>query len=84
MPACAVLRSLPKKVTSMRRCRTDGACRGTASPIAAFLADESGAEVVEWAVLTVIVVLASFAVLAALRDRVGTMFSRIFGRLFGY
>lgn len=40
-----------------------------------FLADESGPELIEWAVVTVILILATFAILSAIGDEL----TRIYG-----
>ena len=45
-----------------------------------FLADEGGAELVEWALLTVLVVCGSLAAMVALRDEVGALFTRLIGQ----
>jgi len=45
-----------------------------------FVADEGGAELVEWALLTVLVVGGSLAAMVALRDEVGALFGRLIGQ----
>lgn len=42
-----------------------------------FYHDESGAELVEWAMLTLVVVLGSYALLVAVREELGQAFLRI-------
>jgi len=45
-----------------------------------FVADECGAELVEWALLTVLVVGGSLAAMVALRDEIGALFGRLIGQ----
>ena len=48
-----------------------------------FLADEAGAELVEWAVLTVVLVTASYVVMLQVRTELGLAFTRILRRFLG-
>ena len=48
-----------------------------------FCQDEQGAEVVEWAIVTLLVVLGSYVALTELRDALGVAFTTILGRFFG-
>ncbi|MBC7236408.1 MAG: hypothetical protein H5T69_11260 [Chloroflexi bacterium] len=45
-----------------------------------FLRDEQGAELIEWALLALLVALASYIALEALRDEVAAVFVRLLGR----
>ena len=47
-------------------------------------ADERGAEMAEWAVLTIIVILASYAVLVSIRDMLGDVFTAVLGQFLSF
>jgi Flp pilus assembly pilin Flp len=47
-----------------------------------FLGDERGAELVEWSVLTVVVVIVGYAILVAVREEVSAVFTRLLFRFF--
>ena len=47
-----------------------------------FLRDQRGAELVEWSILTVLVVIVGFALLAAVREQASALFSRLLFRFF--
>jgi len=46
-----------------------------------FLSDESGPELVEWAVVTVILILATYLILQAIGDQLGAIYNQILGVL---
>ena len=48
-----------------------------------FFADESGPELVEWAVVTVILILATFAILSSIGDELTRIYQRILDTLAG-
>jgi Flp pilus assembly pilin Flp len=48
-----------------------------------FLADESGPELIEWAVVTVILILATFAILSAIGDELTRIYNVIRDTLAG-
>ena len=52
-------------------------------PLRLFLADETGAELVEWAVLTVVLVTASYVVMLQVRTELALAFTRILRRFLG-
>jgi Flp pilus assembly pilin Flp len=45
--------------------------------VRSFMADECGAELIEWAMVTAIIVLTTYVVMANLRDVVSAMFERL-------
>jgi Flp pilus assembly pilin Flp len=47
-----------------------------------FLGDERGAELVEWSVLTLVVVIVGYAILVAVREEVSAVFTRLLFRFF--
>ncbi len=47
-----------------------------------FFGDERGAELVEWSILTVVVVIVGYAILAAVREEVSAVFTRLLFRFF--
>lgn len=46
--------------------------------------DERGAEMAEWAVLTIIVILGSYAVLVSIRDMLGDVFTAVLGQFLSF